>query len=107
MLEVANFEHARFGVLSQCYSFSGPSPLLTPILPFPNISSRKIHTSETKAPQTRLSHKALVEQTPPWEAVFSGSASVIACPPIDLVFSLLPNPVLRTSMPAQMKWQLE
>jgi hypothetical protein len=103
MLEVANFEHARFGVLSQCYSFRH---FTATISPFQYILG-EIHTRKTKAPQTRLSHEALVEQPPPWKAVFSASASVIACPPIDLVFSLLPNPVLRTSMPAQVKWQLE
>ena len=105
MLEVANVEHALFGVLSQSYSFRCFTADNDSTFGLFNISSRKyIPVVKTKAPQTRLSHEALVEQPPPWKAVFSASASVIACPPIDLVFSLLPNPVLRTSMLVQVKW---
>jgi hypothetical protein len=63
MLEVANFEHALFGVLSQSYSFRRF------IATNPNFgfsTSRKyIPMLKTKAPQTRLSHKALLEQPPP------------------------------------------
>jgi hypothetical protein len=105
MPEVAKVEHALVNLLSQCYSFR----LFTAtdaILVLFAISSRKyIPVVKAKAPQTRLSHEALVEQPPP-RKLFS-QASVNACPPIDLVFSLLPNSVLRTSMPAHVKWQLE
>jgi hypothetical protein len=108
MLEVANSEHALFSVLSQSYSFRCFTADNDSTFGLFNISSRKyIPVVKTKAPQTRLSHEALVEQPPRRKAVFSASASVIACPPMDLVFSLLPNPVLGMSMPAQVKWQLE
>jgi hypothetical protein len=71
MLEVANSEHALFGVLSQSYSFRCFTVDNDSTFGLFNISSRKyIPVFKTKAPQTRLSHEALVEQPPPWKAVF-------------------------------------
>ena len=76
MLEVANFEHARFGVLSQCYSFrhftaTDPNFALS-------IYPRGNTYLQNEAPQTRLSHEALVEQPPPWKAVFSGLSKCLS-----------------------------
>jgi len=105
MLEVANFEHARFGVLSQCYSFRHFTAT-DPNFAFSIYPRGNTYLQNESAPDSVKSQGAR-RTTSPWEAVFSASASVIACPPIDLVFSLLPNPVLGTSMPAQVKWQLE
>jgi len=108
MLEVANSEHALFGVLSQSYSFRCFTADDDSTFGLFNISSRKyVPVVKTKAPQTRLKSRGARRTASPWKAVFSASASVIACPPMDLVFSLLPNPVLGISMPAQVKWQLE
>jgi hypothetical protein len=88
MLEVANFEHARFGVLSQCYSFRHFTAT-DPNFAFQHILA-EIHTCKTKAPQTRLSLKALVEQPPPWKAVFSASASELLVLLLTLSFRSYP-----------------
>jgi hypothetical protein len=49
MLEVANFEHARFGVLSQCYSFRHFTAT-DPNFAFQHILA-EIHTCKTKRPR--------------------------------------------------------
>jgi hypothetical protein len=105
MLEVANFEHALFGVLSQSYSFRR-FIATNPNFGFSTyLAEIHTHAQNESAPDSVKSQGAS-RTASPWKAVFSASASVDACPPIDLVSSLLPNPVLRTSMPAQVKWQL-
>jgi hypothetical protein len=52
MLEVANFEHARFGVLSQCYSFRHFTAT-DPIPPF-NTSSGKYIPAKRKRTELTL-----------------------------------------------------
>src|SRR5450755_4415452 len=64
---------------------------------------------KTKAPQTRLSREALVEQPPPGK-LFSQTLrlqSLLVLLLTTRLFGRTEFPVLRTSMPGQMKWLLQ
>jgi hypothetical protein len=90
MLEVANVEHALFGVLSQSYSFRRFTAT-DPNFALFNISSRKyIPMVKNESAPDSVKSRGARRTASPWKAVFSPPASVIACPLMDLVFSLYP-----------------
>ena len=76
MLEVANFEHALFGVLSECYSFRHFTAT-DPNSDFSTYPRENIYFAKRKRPDSVKSQGAR-RTASPLESCFSGSASVFA-----------------------------
>jgi hypothetical protein len=84
MLEVANFEHARFGVLSQCYSFRHFTAT-DPNFAFSIYPRVNTYLQKENAPDSVKSRGAR-RTASPLESCFLSLGFRTACPPIDLVF---------------------